>query len=443
MLNSSDKLVKPAKGRTTWRSLLSLRWVIAFLLLLASVMNYVDRQTLSILAVTIQRDLGISDAGYARVVQAFQLTYAVMYLLSGRIVDRIGARLAQTAFMIWWSVANMLTGLAGGAFSLAFYRALLGIGEPGGYTASAKAVSEWFPTREKGVAVGMYTMGGTLGAAIAGPSIAFITLAWGWRAAFVVTGAIGLLLGLAWFAIYRPPGQHRWLGEQERELLAADGVLERSRQKAARVSWATLVRLKPMWLVLLARMVTDPLWYFYLFWFPKYLQDARGFTLADVGATVWIVFVAADIGALLGGWLSGRFALRGLAPVEARLKVMTGAALLLTLSFALPLAPGRWWPIALAALFAFAHMAWLTCATTLSVDIFPTTVIGSAHGAIGAGSALGGLLSTEIVKWLVVTYSYKPVFAVMSFLHPLSLLLLLSLLPRAVRAYHATLEKPV
>jgi MFS transporter, ACS family, hexuronate transporter len=220
-------------------------------------------------------------------------------------------------------------------------------------------------------------------------------------------------------------------------------VLARSEQKTQRIGWAALARLKPMWLVLLARMTTDPLWYFYLFWFPKYLQDARGYTLADIGKTIWIVFVAADLGALLGGWLSGRYVQRGVAPVSARLRIMTGAACLLAFSFSLPHLPGKAWPLALAALFAFAHMAWLSCATTLSVDIFPTSVIGSAHGAIGAGSALGGLLSTEIVKWLVTTYSYKPVFAVMSFLHPLSLFVLLWLLPRAVARYHGKLESAI
>lgn len=431
MLNSFTQSVKP---RCT------VRWLIALLLLLASVMNYIDRQTLSILAVTIQKELDISDTGYARVVQAFQLTYTVMYLLSGRIVDAVGTRLAMTGFIVWWSLANMLTGLANNLASLAFFRALLGIGEPGGYTASAKAVSEWFPTREKGLAVGLYTMGGTLGAAVTGPAIAFITLHWGWRAAFIVTGVAGLVLSFVWWLIYRKPVEHPWLGTAEHDFLQADGVLARSESKTTRISWAALVRLKPMWLVLLARMATDPLWYFYLFWFPKYLQDARGYTLTNLGQTIWLVFVAADLGALLGGWLSGSQVQRGQAPVTARLRVMTAAACVLALSFALPLLPGKGWPLALAALFAFAHMAWLSCATTLSVDIFPTAIIGSAHGAIGAGSALGGLLSTEIVKWLVTTYSYKPVFAVMSFLHPLALLVLLWLLPRAVARYHLQLE---
>ncbi len=430
MLNSLSESVKPR------RAIPRLRWLIAALLLLVSVLNYLDRQTLSILARTIQTDLGINDAGYSQVVLAFQLTYAVMYLLSGRILDRVGTRLGMLCFVLWWSVANMLTGLAVGVLSLAFFRSLLGIGEPGGYTASAKAVAEWFPVREKGTAVGLYTMGGTLGAAIAGPLVAFIATRHGWRMAFVITGALGLLLALIWLLLYRKPAEHPRLSTAERAYLSGENVLGKPQTSLQRLSWRELGKLKPMWLVLVARMITDPLWYFYLFWFPKYLQDARGFTLQDVGATIWMVFVAADLGSVTGGWLSGKLLQRGLPPIKARLRVMTGAASLLIFSWAMPFVPGQWWPIALASLIAFAHMTWLTCITTFSVDIFPASIIGSAHGAIGSGSAVGGLLSTAVVGWLVTHFSYSPTFFVMSLLHPTVIVGLLLLLPQAVAKYH-------
>ena len=434
MLNTPTILVKPL------RAIPQLRWVIAVLLLLVSVLNYVDRQTLSILARTIQTDLKISDGGYAQVVLAFQLTYAVMYLLSGRILDAVGTRLGQFAFIVWWSLANMLTGLANGVVSLAFFRGLLGIGEPGGYTASAKAVSEWFPVREKGMAVGLYTMGGTLGAAIAGPMVALITTRYGWRMAFVVTGSLGLLLALLWLLIYRKPAEHPRLSIEERAYLESENVLGKRSVETQRLSWKELARLKPMWLVLGSRMITDPLWYFYLFWFPKYLQDARGFTLRDVGSTIWVVFVAADLGSLLGGWLSGKFLKGGLPPINARLKVMSGAACLLLFSCAMPFVPGKAWPIALASLLAFAHMAWMTCITTFSVDIFPSTIIGSAHGAIGAGSAFGGFLSTAAVGWLITHFSYNPTFFVMSLLHPMVIVVLRRALPKSVAEYRSTIQ---
>ena len=429
MLNSPSESVKPGFA------IPNLRWLIAALLLLASVLNYLDRQTLSILARTIQEDLSISDAGYANIVLAFQLTYAVMYLLSGRLLDAIGTRLGMFCFVLWWSVANMLTGLANSALSLAFFRSLLGIGEPGGYTASTKAVAEWFPVREKGIAVGMYTMGGTLGAAVAGPLVAFITTRYGWRMAFVVTGALGLGLALLWWLLYRRAAEHPQLSETERAYLASEGIFNKP-ATTARLSWRELIKLKPMWLVLIARMITDPLWYFYLFWFPKYLQDARGFTLRDVGATIWVVFVAADLGSVVGGWSSGKFLQRGLTPIPARLRVMIGAAVLLLFSWAMPFIG---WPIALASVMAFAHMAWLTNITTFSVDIFPAHIVGSAHGAIGAGSALGGLLSTAIVGWLVTHFSYNPTFFVMSLLHPVVIVGLWLTLPKAVTKYHESL----
>ncbi len=433
MLNSFSN---PVKARLT---IPRLRWVIAVLLLLVSVMNYVDRQTLSILARTIQTDLGINDAGYAQAVLAFQLTYAVMYLLSGRILDAVGTRLGLFCFIVWWSLANMLTGLASGTMSLAFFRSLLGVGEPGGYTASAKAVAEWFPVREKGMAVGLYTMGGTLGAAIAGPMVAFITVRYGWQMAFFVTGGIGLGLALLWLWLYRKPGEHPYLSDSEKKFLTNEEVLVEKPAPHRQLSWKELSKLKPMWLILVARMITDPLWYFYLFWFPKYLQDARGFTLQDIGATIWIVFVAADLGSLLGGWLSGKFLQRGIPPINARLRIMAGAAVLLAFSCIMPLAQGPRWPIVLASFFAFAHMAWLTCITCFSVDIFPAGIVGSAHGAIGAGSAFGGLLSTAAVGWLVTHFSYNPTFFVMSILHPLVIIGLLMTLPKAVAVYRKEL----
>ena len=433
MLNPFNKPVKPL------RAIPNLRWVIAVLLLLVSVMNYVDRQTLSILARTIQTDLGIDDAGYAQVVLAFQLTYAVMYLLSGRILDAIGTRLGLFCFLVWWSLANMLTGLASGTISLAFFRSLLGIGEPGGYTASAKAVAEWFPVREKGMAVGLYTMGGTLGAAIAAPMVAFITTRYGWQMAFFVTGSMGLILALVWWLIYRKPDVHPYLSKAEKEFLTTENVLEEKAVPTPQLRWKELIRLKPMWLVLVARMITDPLWYFYLFWFPKYLQDVRGFTLKDIGATIWIVFVTADLGSLLGGWLSGKFLQRGIPPINARLRIMAGAAILLAFSCLLPLVPGKSCPVVLASIFSFAYMAWLTCITTFSVDIFPAPIVGSAHGAIGAGSAFGGFLSTAAVGWLITHFSYNPTFSVMSFLHPIVIIGLIFTLPTAVAKYHREL----
>lgn len=420
------------------RRRIPVRWCIAALLLLISIVNYIDRQALSILATTIQRDLGISDTGYARLVQVFLLCYTGCYLLSGRIVDRFGPRIAETAFIVWWSTANMLTGLATGFRSLALFRGLLGMGEPGHYAVAARSVGEWFPPREKGIAVGMYTMGGTLGAAIAAPLVAFLTLHFNWRIAFVITGAAGFVLALAWWLLYRHPSEHRGVGERERETLRAAGLIDEAgetKAKPAAPPLRVLLRWKPLWLIVAVRMITDPAWYFYLVWFAKYLQEVRGFSLGDVGATLWIVFVAADLGCLASGVVSGRLIARGVAPVRARMLTLTGCALLMTPSFLLPQLPGAALPLAAASLFAFAIMCFMTSCVTLPIDIFPRHALGSAQGVIGTGGSLGGFFSTGLVGWLVTQHSYDAAFAIMSLPHLLAALLLLLALPRAIAAF--------
>jgi MFS transporter, ACS family, hexuronate transporter len=409
-----------------------LRWLVAALLLAASVINYIDRQTLSILATTIQRELGINDVAYARVVQAFLFAYTLAYLLSGRIVDRFGPRLAETAFLVWWSVANMLTGLATGFLSLAVFRALLGLGEPGNNTAAAKAISQWFPAREKGIAVGVYTMGGTLGAALAAPVVAFLALGFGWRMAFVVTGAAGLLLAAVWVWLYRRPSEHPLLGARERQTLSEAGVLDAKLAVQAAPRLRELFSFKPMWLMLAVRMATDPVWYFYLFWFSKYLQEQRGFTLLEIGQWLWVVFIAADAGCLVSGWASGRLIRRGSSPVRARLAVMAAAAGLMAASALLPLVPGKALPLALASVCCFAALAWITMCVTLPIDIFPSAAVGSVHGVIGTGGSLGGAFSTGLIGWAVTHFSYTSVFAAMSFLHPLAWVGAALLLPRLV-----------
>lgn len=412
-----------------------LRWVIAAMLLLASVMNYVDRQALSILATTIQKELNISTMGYAYVGQAFLIAYTLAYLLSGRIVDRFGPRLAETGFIVWWSIANILTGFAAGLYSLVFFRGLLGLGEPGNYTAAAKSVAQWFPAKEKGVAVGLYTMGGTLGAALAAPLIAFLTILYGWRAAFYATGVLGMIVAFLWFVVYRRPAEHPWLGDEERRYLSEQGVLDRGEASRGAIPLRELLKLRAAWLIMAARMITDPLWYFYLLWFAKYMQDERGYSLADVGSRLWVVFVTADLGCLVGGWLPGYFIRRGSQPLRARLTVMAGVATILAFSAAVPWVPGQIFPLVLGSLFTFGALAWITNCVTLPIDVFPASAVGSVQGLIGTGGSLGGAISTGVIGYLVTNFSYAPVFAVMSLLHPLAFLMIALLLPSAVAAY--------
>jgi ACS family hexuronate transporter-like MFS transporter len=379
------------------------RWLYAGLLLLASVVNYIDRQTLSVLAVTMQHDLYLTDVDYAHVVQAFLLAYMVMYTLSGRLVDRFGARWTQGAFLLVWSIADACTGLARGFFSLATSRFALGAAEPGNYTASLRACGDWFNERERSIAVGIYSMGGTLGAAIAVPIAAGLATVFGWRSAFFLTGAIGTLLAVVWMLLYRDPGVPR--------------------ERPASVPWRAVLRQPNIAVLLITRTMTDSVWYFFLFWSVKYMQDAHGLTLKTVGATLWILYVAADAGSLLGGFLSGRL-VPHLGILRARFAVMLPVAAGMFALCTVPHLRSTASAIAVLSALALCHMAWMTNATVMTLDLFPRSMATTVQGMIGSASAAGGLITAAAIGSSIQAHGYAPVFYGLCMLHPLAALLL-------------------
>jgi len=379
-----------------------LRWMILALLFLATVLNYVDRQALSILASRVQRDLGISDLGYAHIVQYFLIAYTLSYLFSGWLTDRLGAKWTLALCLGWWSLANLATGWVRSAPQLGFARAMLGLGEPGVYTAGPKVVAEQFAPEQRGLAFGLYTAGAMVGATLAPPLIGGLALTYGWRSAFVVTGAAGFIWVVAWLAIYRDaPGAER---EARREP----------------IHWGPILRDRTMWGLALARMIADPVWYFYLFWFPKYLSDARGLSLLAVAQLAWIVYLASDIGSVGGGWFSGRLIRRGMEPVRSRLVAITIAAALAPFGMLIAAHLGIGATLAIGALVAFAHLVFQINMGTLIVDLYPQRTIATVFGLIAAGSGLGGILSTQLVGEMVSGGSYTRVFLVMGLLHPLA-----------------------
>jgi ACS family hexuronate transporter-like MFS transporter len=388
------------------------------------VINYLDRQALSILARTIQDDLELSDIEYARIVQGFLLAYTISYLVSGRLTDWLGTRLSMAVFIIWWSFANIGTAFAASFLTLGLWRMLLGIGEPGNWTVGPKALSEWFPPRERGLAYGMFTMGATIGATVAPPLIAWLALSYTWRGAFVITGVLGLVWVVPWLWLYYPPGAHPRLTEAERAIVpvAADARGETAR-RAGWALWRPLLTERDTWLLLGSRVLTDPVWYFYLFWFPKYLTDTRGLSLVEVGRVAWIVYLAADIGALLGGWLSGRLIDRGHAPMTARKMVLRLAATTILVGPFVAWAPSIPLALACGAIVALSQLAWQVTIGALIVDRYPPGSVATAFGIVAAGSGFGGMLSTGVVGYLVTNYSYVPVFVGMAALHPLALAL--------------------
>jgi ACS family hexuronate transporter-like MFS transporter len=405
-----------------------LRWWITGLLFLSTVINYMDRQNLSILARTIQNDLRISDIEYSHVVKAFLVAYTLAYLFAGRLTDALGTRVSMAVFIVWWSIADMLTSLSRGVVSLGFFRFLLGIGEPGNYTAAPKAVSEWFPAKERGLVVGIYTAGATLGATIAPPLIAYLASQFHWRSVFLFTGSLGLLWVIPWLWLYRKPEDHPRLTSEERKLiLDREHAAEESEALPAEGRWSYILKRRTTWLLIFGRMLTDPVWYFYLFWFPKYLTDARHLSLAEVGRIAWIVYLAADIGCILGGYLSGVLIRRGVAPAKSRIWVMGLAAVLLPLSPLINIVESPLAAVMIAGVAAFAHLSWQISLSTMIVDLYPKALVGTVFGIVAAGSGLGGILSTELVGRAVSGYSYAPIFIVMGFLHPIAYLMIRSI----------------
>lgn len=386
---------------------MSNRWVILALLFAASVINFIDRQSLSILARTIQDALGISDLGYSTVVQLFLFAYMLSFLGVGWVTDRLGIRLSMTLFIAWWSLSNMLTGFASSLRSLGFARFCLGAGESGLYTVAPKVVSEGFPPAQRGFAVGIYTAGATIGATLAPPLLAWLAGGVGWRGAFFVTGALGLIWIVPWLMLYRPA-------------VAPPAPPAPS----AKAGWREVFLCREALLLLAARTLTDPVWHFILFWFPKYLTDVHHVTLPELGRTAWTVYLAADLGCLAGGLLSGWLVRRGLRPPDARKYTMTLAAALIPCSALVPFCDSRTAILALVAVVALAHMSWIVTLGTLAMDLFPPHRLGTLFGLISAGSGLGGMLFTNLVGRLVTHVSYSPVFMIMGCLHPLALILI-------------------
>jgi ACS family hexuronate transporter-like MFS transporter len=404
-----------------------LRWWIAGLLFTATAINYIDRQTLSIVAPVLTKELGISNTEYSNILTAFLVPYTFMYVVSGYLCDRWGTRRALSVFMSWWSAANALHALARGAMGLGAFRFLLGIGESGNFMAAEKAISEWFPAKERALANGLVNAAAATGAIISPPLIALVTIQFGWRAAFVVSGLLGFVWLLAWLALYRLPQYHPRISEEEKAYIL-EGRVEKAHE---RVKYGVLLRSPQVWGLLLARVFADPVWWFYLFWLPKYLSDVRHFSLAEIGLISWMPYLAADLGSLGGGWLSGRLVAAGMPILNARRWTMAPFALLMPAGILvayLPPAPA----LAVICLVTFSHMAWKTNLMTMTNDIFPTGIVGSAAGVVGLGSGLAGAISTPVVGRIVDAFGYEGVFWVMGFLHPVAMLLVIGLVRRRV-----------
>jgi ACS family hexuronate transporter-like MFS transporter len=393
-----------------------LRWYIAALLFTATVINYVDRQALSVLAPVLTKELQLSPVQYANILQGFLIAYTAMYLVSGILVDRWGTRIAMTAFMTWWSVSNMLHAFAGSAFGLGACRVLLGIGEPGNFTAASKATSEWYPPKERAFLNGVANSGAAAGAILAAPLVVGLYSHFGWRSAFVITGAAGLVWLIAWLWLYRLPEVHPLITREE--LLRIRESRSGESAAAPRVRWVELLRFPQTWGLFWSRFLSDPVWWFYLFWLPKYLVEQRGFTMTQIGLLAWLPYLTADLGSIFGGLFSGWLVKRGWMPLQARVAGMWPFALLMPLSVLIPYTASASTALAVISVVTFAHMAWKTNQMTVTNDLYPVQVVGSVSGLTAFGNGLGGAVFTWMTGHIVQHFSYDAVFVIMGFLHP-------------------------
>ena len=406
-----------------------LRWVIAAMLFLSTMINYADRLALSIVSRDLRNEFHLSEQDYSYIITAFFVAYAIMYAGSGYLVDRLGTRRGFALFISTWSIAAMLHALVRGFWSLAGVRFLLGLSEPGNWPAAAKAVAEWFPPEQRALGVGIFNAGSSLGSAIAPPMVAYLTLRYGWRFAFLFTGSMGVAWLAAWLLLYQPPHRNRWLSAEEYAAIKSQVAPPDEASAAPRINWRKVIVMRECYTLILARFFTDPVIYFVIFWLPEYLRKERGFNLKMVGDYAWLPFFVGGGGYLLGGWLSGRLMRAGWKLPDARKFVMLLGALVMPAAIFAPLVPAAWMAIVATCFITFGHAFFVANVQTLPTDLFRGPEIGTASGFSGMGGAVGGILATLGTGYVVQHFSYAPIFFLAGLMHPLSVGLLYWLLP--------------
>jgi ACS family hexuronate transporter-like MFS transporter len=401
-----------------------LRWRIAILVSTAIAISYLDRQTLPVAIQAISRDIPLTNEQFSTLQSAFLFAYAFMYAGGGRLVDMLGTRLSLTAVMLFWSFACASHALATGFAMLAISRLLLGVGEGGGFPAATRAVAEWFPTPERATAMGIINAGTAVGAMVAPPLIAVVLGVMNWRWIFVLAGAFGLLWTAWWQWSYRPAS------ETSREMRNdANEMLGLHAKAAVRFPWTHLFRVRETWGLVTAKFLSDAAWFFYLFWLPKYLYDARGFDIKSVGLFAWMPNAAAGIGCLFGGSFSS-YLVRRQFPVGLSRKAALGvSAAVMPFAILVPHVTVPW-AMTIFCLAYFGQQSWSTLVMVLPTDLFPQQVVGSVAGLVGFGGAMGGIVFGQLAGYLLDHgFGYGSVFAIAGTLHVTALLIILTVIP--------------
>src|SRR5581483_1804127 len=403
--------------------LMRLRWKLAVLISAAIAISYLDRQTVSVAIAAIQRDIPISNIQFSQLQAAFLVAYALMYVGGGRLLDALGTRRGFALIMVWWSLACAAHGLATGFASLVTFRFLLGTGEGGGFPAATKAVAEWFPERERSLAMGIINAGTAVGAVAAPPAIATIILLASWRWVFVAVGALGLLWTLAWLLNYFPASGNARLSAAERDEIRE--VISGASGGSDGIPWFNLFSFVEVWGLVIAKFLSDAAWYFYLFWLPKYLYDVRGFDIKKVGYYAWIPYAAAGVGCLVGDWFSGWLIQCGRSLSYARKAALGASAAVMPLIIFVPHAPVQL-AIVIFSIAFFGQQSWSTLVMIVPADLFPRQIVGSVAGLVGFGGAMGGVIFGLVVGYLLDHgFGYGTVFGLVSTFHVAAFCLIL------------------
>jgi len=402
------------------------RWTICALLFFATTINYIDRQVLGILATTLEKEIGWSEIEYAYIVTAFQGAYAIGLLLVGRIMDLVGTKLGYTIAMIVWSIAAMAHALARSAFGFGAARFALGLGESGNFPAAIKTVAEWFPKKERALATGIFNAGSNVGAIAAPLLVPWITITYGWQEAFIATGAIGFIWLVFWIWLYEIPAKHQRVSKPEFAYINSDPS-----ESLEKVRWMKLLTHKQTWAFAIAKFMTDPVWWFYLYWVPKFLSKEYGLTLDKIGPPLIVIYLMADVGSVGGGWLSSAFIKRGWSVTKGRKMAMLICAVCVVPIVFASQADSVWVAVALLGLATAAHQGWSANLFTTTSDMFPRRAIGSVVGIGGMAGSIGGMLiSTATGFILEFTGSYVIIFIIAGSMYLIALLTFQLLAPR-------------
>jgi ACS family hexuronate transporter-like MFS transporter len=401
------------------------RWRVCAMLLAATTINYIDRQVLGVLAPFLQEEIGWDELQYSYIVTAFQAAYAIGLLCAGTIIDRYGTRIGYALAIGIWSLAAMSHALATGVLGFMAARFALGLGEAGNFPAAIKTVAEWFPQRERALATGIFNSGSNVGAIVAPLLVPVVAVTFGWQAAFLFTSVLSAAWLVTWLLTYRTPDQQPRLSAAERAYIGHEPV------STTRLPWLGMLRHRQTWAFIAAKFLTDPIWWFFLFWLPKFLHDQHGLTLLGLGLPLIIIYLVADVGSIGGGWIAGRFIKMGWSANRARKGAMLVCALAVVPVMFAGNADNLWVAVALISLATAGHQGWSANAFTLTSDLFPRRAVATVVGIGGFAGAVGGMMISTVTGVLLqFTGSYVPVFLMAGSAYLVALLVVHLLVPR-------------